>query len=133
MAVSPHVDLVVRLFVRKEKRGRILSLASSSKRRDDFRDALLHDTRSLAPETMKALGAELDAKGVFDALVAITPGARAYCISNVIDARGSLLDDREEDLVTALSLVVGRERDALVFVLGADKSAHAAYYENHEV
>jgi hypothetical protein len=130
--MNEHLETVVRLFVRKEKRERILSLASNTKRRADLRDALLHDTRSLARETMQPLARDLDANGVAKALAAITNGKRAYCISDAIDAKGELLDAREEDLATALALVVGRERDALVFVLAPNARKRAAYYENHE-
>jgi hypothetical protein len=131
-AVNPHLDLVVRLFVRKDKRDRIVSLASNPKRRADLRDALLHDTRSLARETMQPLSRDLDASGVARALAAVANGKHAYCISDAIDPKGDLLDDREEDLATALLLVVGKERDALLFVLAPNARKHAAYYENHE-
>jgi hypothetical protein len=126
-----HLETIVRLFVRKEKRERILSLAGSAKRRADFRDALLHDARSLERDAMRPLTSDLDATGVAKALAAIVKGTRAYVISDVLDTKGEL-DDREEDLSTALALVVGKERDALVFVLAPNARTQAAYYENHE-
>lgn len=55
--MSPHVDDIVRLFVRKEKRERILALAAKASRQSDFRGALLHDTRSLNPRVMRRLPA----------------------------------------------------------------------------
>ena len=121
--MSSSVEIIVQLFVKKEKRDRLLTLAAKSSRRDDFRHDLLHDTRSLDPGVLLRLpeGASVDA--VVQALRAAGAGDRAYSISEVLDA-----DDREWRLVDALRAVVGKAQDSLIFVLGT----RAAYYENHE-
>jgi hypothetical protein len=122
--MNPHVDALVHLFVKKDKRERMLTLAAKANRRSDFRHDLLHDARSLDPATLSPLPA--NATGVATiakALRAAGAGDRAYCISDVIDA-----DDRELRLVDALELVVGKEQDSIVFAVGS----RVAYYENHE-
>ncbi len=122
--MNPSIETIVRLFVRKEKRERVLTLAGNPRRRSDLIDVLLHDTRSLDPTALSALppsGVTVEA-----IVLALRPAGAddvAYCISDVFDA-----DDREVALSEALKLVVGRARDTLVFV----PTARAAYYENHE-
>jgi len=120
--MNANIEVLVQLFVRKEKRARMLTLAV--KRRGDFRHDLLHDLRSLDPATVSPLpasAASVDA--IAKALRMAGAGERAYCISDFIDE-----DDRELGLIDALVLVVGKERDSLVFPIGS----RVAYYENHE-
>jgi hypothetical protein len=122
--VSPSIETIVRLYVRKEKRERMLTLAANPKRRADFVDALLHDTRSLEPSALTPLPESgLTVEAIVQALRPAKASELAYCITDVFDA-----DDRETPLVDALKLVVGRARDSLVFV----STARVAYYENHE-
>jgi hypothetical protein len=120
--MNAQLEVLVRLFVKKEKRERMLVLAA--KRRDDFRHDLLHDRRSLDPAALSPLPASsAGVDAVVKALRAAGAADRAYCISEVIDA-----DDRELGLVEALGLVVGKWKDSLVFPIGST----VAYYENHE-
>jgi hypothetical protein len=121
--MSSSVEVIVQLFVKKEKRERLLTLAAKASRRDDFRHDLLHDTRSLDPGVLVRLpdGASVDAAR--KALRAAGAGEKAYSISEVLDA-----DDRDWPVADALRAVVGKAQDSLVFVLGT----RAAYYENHE-
>jgi hypothetical protein len=102
----------------------MLALASKASRQSDFRDALLHDTRSLDPRVMRRLPASgSTAEGVLTEMRSVGAKGRAYCISAVLDA-----NDRELDLLEALRLVVGRSSDSLVLAIGAP----VAFYENHE-
>lgn len=122
--MNAHVEMLVQLFVKKEKRERMLALASKAQRRSDFRHDLLHDTRSLEPKALTQLpphGSSVEA--ITKALRAAGAGPLAYCISEVLD-----VDDREMPLVAALKAVVGRSEDSIVFAIGS----RAAYYENHE-
>jgi hypothetical protein len=122
--MNAHVETLVQLFVKKEKRERMLALASKAQRRSDFRHDLLHDTRSLDPKALTQLpasGASVDT--IMKALRAAGAGDRAYCISEVID-----IDDHEMRIVDALRAVVGKSEDSIVFAIGS----RAAYYENHE-
>jgi hypothetical protein len=119
--MSTHLDTITQVFVKKEKRERILSLASSLKRRADMVDALLHDTRALAPEVLRRVADDADAEQVIAALRKEGAGARAYVI-------GGDMDDREAALADAIRAAPGKERDVLVFALGS----RAASYENHE-
>lgn len=122
--MNAHIEVLVQLFVKKDKRERMLTLAAKPNRRGDLRHDLLHDRRSLDPAVLiplQAGAAGVDA--IAKALRAAGAGARAYCISGVLDA-----EDRELDLVEALQLVVGRAEDSLVYPIGS----RVAYYENHE-
>ena len=122
--MNAHVEVLVQLFVKKEKRERMLAFAAKANRRGDLRDDLLHDRRSLEPSVLVPLSASATSvEAITRALRAAGAGARAYVISAVLDA-----DDRELDLVDALELVVGRSEDSLVFAVGS----RVAYYENHE-
>jgi hypothetical protein len=121
--MNPSVDAIVQLFVKKDKRERILSLAGKPKRRDDFRDDLLHDTRSLDPAVLAPLAAGASAESVVKALRAKGAGDRAYCISTL-----SEVDDLELSLAEAMKIVFDRDRDTLVFPIGSS----VAYYENHD-
>jgi hypothetical protein len=122
--VNAHVESLVQLFVKKDKRERLLTLASKSSRHDDFRDALLHDTRSLDPRVLTRLPDHgVTAESVGQALAAGGARKLAYCVSAVLDA-----DDRELLIAQALLLVVGRAEDSLVWAI----EARIAYYENHE-
>lgn len=121
--MDARIEAIARLFVKKEKRERILSLAGKAKRRGDLRSDLLHDRRSLDPDVLAPLAAGATAESVAKAMRAAGAKDPAYCISEVIDA-----DDRELPLVDALALVFGRSRDSLVFPVGS----YVAYYENHE-
>ncbi len=121
--MGSYLDRIVSLFVKKEKRERILALAANPKRRADLHDALLHDTRSLDRRTMLAIDEGVrDAKAVLPLLRA-KPSARAYSISTIPE-----LDDREVELGAALERAFGRERDTIVFCIETER----AYYENHE-
>lgn len=108
--------------MRKEKQERLLFLASKPRRRSELLGDLLHDTRSLdlaAASRITATAADVPA-------VAQRLGGqseRAYCASNIVD-----LDDREVSVGDALRLVVGRERDSIVFC----PRTRIALYENHE-
>ena len=113
------VPLIER-FVAKDKRERIAFLAGKPARRDDLRDALLHDTRSLARATMTPIAADIPA--ILAALRA-KPAAMAYAISDILE-----LDDRELPLGEALALAVGRSRDTMIACIATAR----AYYENHE-
>jgi len=120
--VNANIEVLVQLFVRKDKRGRMLALAP--KRRADFRHALLNDLRSLDPAVVSPLprsAASVDA--VAKALRAAGAGERAYCISDYIDE-----DDCELGLMDALVLMVGQANNSLVYPIGS----RVAYYENHE-
>lgn len=122
--MNPHVGTLVQLFVIKEKKERMLALAAKPKRRYDFRHDLLHDKRSLDPKTLHQLplsGAGVSA--IAKALRGAGAGERAYCISAIL-----AVDDRELSLVEALTAVVGRSEDSIVFAL----NSRTAYYENHE-
>ncbi len=120
--MNANVEVLVELFVRKDKRERMLALAA--KRRGDFRHDLLHDRRSLDPATLSPLPANaVSVDAIAKALRAAGAGDRAYSISEIIDA-----DDGELRLVDALVLVVGKSEDSLVFPIGS----RVAYYENHE-
>lgn len=122
--MNQHLEDIVRLFVKKEKRERILALAGKPSRRMDLRDALLHDTRSLDPAVLTPLpGSRSDAPAIAALLRAAGAGERAYCISPFEDG-----DDRELGLVAALELVADRFADALVYPIGA----RVAYYQSHE-
>lgn len=121
--MNAHVEMLVQLFVRKEKRERMLTLAAKASRRDDFRHDLLHDTRSLDPAVLAPLPTNIDVDAVAKALRAAGAGDRAYCISDAFD-----VDDRELRLLEALELVFDKWRDSIVFAVGS----RAAYYENHE-
>jgi hypothetical protein len=121
--MDARIETIVQLFVKKDKRERILSLAAKAKRRGDLRNDLLHDRRSLDPEVLAPLAQGADREAVAKALRAAGAKELAYCISEVIAA-----DDRELALLDALSLVVGKAEDSLVFPLGS----RVAYYENHE-
>lgn len=119
---SPHIEVIVQLFVKKEKRERILSLGQKQKRRSDLRSDLLHDARSLDPAVIQRL-TSADAAAVERALRGFGAAGRAYCISELYE-----IDDQELDLASALRAVVGRTEDSLVFAVGS----RVAYYENHE-
>jgi hypothetical protein len=122
--MNVSIEAIVQLFVRKEKRDRMITLAGKPSRRPDLRHDLLHDTRSLDPAVMTRLADGLSVDAVAKALrAASSSGQRAYSISEVLDA-----DDKESSVVDALRAVVGRSQDSLVFVIGT----RAAYYENHE-
>lgn len=113
----------MRLFVKKEKRERILALASKASRRGDFRSDLLHDARSLDPGVLRRLAATSTVESIARDLRAAGARGLAFCISERDD-----VDGLELPLDDALGRVVGRESDSLVFALGS----RAAYYENHE-
>jgi hypothetical protein len=120
--MNANIEVLVELFVKKDKRERMLALAA--KRRGDFLHDLLHDRRSLDPGTLSPLPAgAVSVDAIAKALRTAGAGDRVYCISEVIDA-----DDRELRLVDALVLVVGKSEDSLVFPVGS----RVAYYENHE-
>jgi hypothetical protein len=122
--MNVNLEAVVQLFVKKEKRDRMITLAGKPSRRPDLRHDLLHDTRSLDPAVMTRLADGLTVDAIAKALrAASSSGTRAYSISEVIDA-----DDQESSVIDALRAVVGRAQDSLVFVIGT----RAAYYENHE-
>jgi hypothetical protein len=110
--MNPHLEALIRLFVRKEKQERILFLASKPRRRSEMLSALLHDTRSLD----LAAATRISARAADIAALAQRLGGeseRAYCASDIVD-----VDDRELGAGEALRLVVGRERDSLVFCRG---------------
>lgn len=122
--MNAYVKILVPLFVKKEKRDRMLILAAKQQRRFDFRHDLLHDVRSLDPKTLTQLpvsGSSVSA--IAKALRAAGAGERAYCISAIF-----AVDDRELGLVEALTAVVGRSADSIVFAI----NSRTAYYENHE-
>jgi hypothetical protein len=122
--MNVNIEAIVQLFVKKEKRDRMITLAGKPSRRRDLRHDLLHDTRSLDPAVMTRLADGLSVDAVAKALrAASSSGQRAYSISEVLDA-----DDQESSVIDALRAVVGRAQDSLVFVIGT----RAAYYENHE-
>lgn len=122
--MNPHVAALVQLFVKKDKRERMLMLAVKASRRGDFRHDLLHDRRSLDPAVQSPLSAPAaTVDAIAKALRAAGAGDKVYCISDILDA-----DDRELRLADALKLVVGREQDSIVFPIGS----RVAYYENHE-
>jgi hypothetical protein len=121
--MSPHIVHLVRLFVAKDKRERLLFLAAKPARWGDFCDAFLHDTRSLDKAVMTRVSARNEDLTALLAQLRATVSARAYCISSIAD-----IDDRELPLGEALRAAVGRERDTLVFCLDSQR----AYYENHE-
>jgi hypothetical protein len=124
LGMPDHLEAIVGLFVKKAKRDRIRELAAKPGRRADLRNDLLHDTRSLDPSVLVALPAHgTSADGVVKRLRAAGAGDRAYCITDVTDA-----DDRELPLVDAVTAVLGRSVDSLVFPIGS----RVAYYENHE-
>jgi hypothetical protein len=116
---------IIGLLATKDKRERLLFLASKPARRDDLVDALLHDTRSLDRSLMVALGTGGSAADV--AAVAARLGARedarAHCISAIAS-----LDGAELALGDALRACVSRARDTIVFCVATER----AYYENHE-
>ena len=119
----PHIGTIVALFAKKDKRARLLYLASKEARRGDFCDALLHDTRSLDLTLAKRLGppaADVDA--VLRGLGA-KAHAPAYAVSDI-----SEIDGRELPLGEALRAAVGRQRDTIVLCIGTKR----AFYENHE-
>jgi hypothetical protein len=121
--MSPHDERVVALFGKKDKRERLLFLASKAARRSDFIDALLHDTRSLDRSLLTVLEAkEAEVAGLLIRLRAAAT-APAYCIS----AMGEI-DGREVTLAEALRTCIGRAQDTLVFCLANE----SAYFENHE-
>jgi hypothetical protein len=121
--MNPHDERVVALFGKKDKRERLLFLASSAARRSDFIDALLHDTRSLDRSQLTALEArDAEIAGVLLLLRGAATGP-AYCISAMRE-----IDGREVALAEALRTCVGRAQDTLVFCLANE----SAYYENHE-
>src|SRR5690349_19727307 len=112
--MNGNLEAIVQLFVRKEKRDRMINLAGKQSRRPDLRHDLLHDTRSLDPAVMTRLAEGLTVDAIASALrAASSSGERAYSISEVIDA-----DDRESSVIDALRAVVGRAQDSLVFVIG---------------
>jgi hypothetical protein len=118
--MTPHLDALISLFVKKAKRERMRTLAARPGRRADLRHDLLHDTRSLDPAVLVRLGGRSTA----DAVARQLPGAqRAYCVSEVLG-----VDDQELPLAAALAAVVGRAEDSLVFALGTA----SAYLETHE-
>lgn len=117
-----HLEALIRLFVRKEKQERILFLASKPRRRSEMLTDLLHDTRSLDLATASRITARPgDVTAVAQRLGGA--GERAYCASDIVD-----VDDRELAVGDALRLVIGRERDSIVFC----PRTRFAYYENHE-
>jgi len=120
--VNASLEAIVRLFVRKEKQERILFLASKPRRRSELLSDLLHDTRSLD----LAVASRITATAADVAAVAQRlggAGERAYCASDIVD-----VDDRELTVGEALRLVIGRERDSIVFC----PRTRVAFYENHE-
>lgn len=121
--MSSHLELVIELFVKKEKRDRMRTLAGKASRRADLRHDLLHDRRSLDAAVLFALPESDTVATIARALRAGGAGDRAYCICDFDE-----LDDREVLLDEALARVVGSERDALVHPVGT----RVAYYENHE-
>jgi hypothetical protein len=122
-SMHASVDEIVRLFVKKERRDRLLTLAAKASRWGDFRHDLLHDTRSLDASVMHSLAGGLSIDAVAQALRAAGAGEQAYCVSELLD-----VDGREQRVLDALQAVVGRSQDSLVFVIGT----RAAYHENHE-
>ena len=53
--MSPHIETIVTLFAKKERRERLLFLASRADRWDQFRHDLLHDTRALDERALTPL------------------------------------------------------------------------------
>ena len=118
-----HEERIIALFVRKEKRERMLFLGARPARRSELVDALLHDTRSLDRLRLVALGAtETEIAGIASRL-RVALDAPAHCISHIDE-----IDGRELPLGDALRACVGRQRDTIVFCIAAER----AYYENHE-
>lgn len=122
--MNVNIEAIIRLFVKKEKRERMTTLAGKPSRRSDLRHDLLHDTRSLDPAVITRLAEGLTVEAIAKALRAASSGGeRAYSISEVLG-----VDEQESSVIDALRAVVGRSEDSLVFVIGT----RAAYYENHE-
>lgn len=117
------IERMLLLFVKKEKRERLLSLASKPARWDDFRDAFLHDTRNLDHKAMTPLVAASGEEARVVALLGARADARAYSVSTIAE-----IDGQETTLVTALRSALGREQDTIVFSPSTDR----AFYENHE-
>ena len=113
------MDALITLFVKKEKRERMRTLASLSARRADLCHDLLHDTRNLDPAVLT----RLDRPTAAAITRLMRPVSRVYCISEV-----SEVDDQELPLGDALAAVMGRAQDTMLFGLGSS----CAYVETHE-
>lgn len=121
--MNPHIEMLVRLFVKRDKQERMLTLGHSRNRRADFRHDLLHDKRSLDPAVFLPALANATVDSVARALHSAGAGSHAYCISEIVGA-----DDCELPLNEALVQIVGKSEDSLLFPVGS----RVAYYENHE-
>jgi hypothetical protein len=113
---------VVGLFVRRDKRERMLALLGNPSRRSDFCAALLHDRRSLDPTVLTPLAEHgLTVAHILEQVGA--PDDRAHCIGG-----DGLHDGESATLLELLTDDALRGRDLLVF----DEVTRRAYYENHE-
>jgi len=110
--MNPALERAITLFVRKEKQDRMRALA---KRRDDLRDAMLHDRRALDPAVLQPCPP--DATATAAAMKKLGASATAFVFDD---------EDSELPLLDAVSSVFGRQRDVLVV------SNDVAFYENHE-
>lgn len=119
---SPHVEALITLFAAKDKRERLLFLASKPPRWGDLRDALLHDTRNLDLATLTPVAKGADVAAVLRRLRG-TAKSVSYCISGIFE-----LDAREVALGDALKAAMGRQRDTIVWCV----ESQVAFYENHE-
>src|SRR5438445_6070195 len=119
--MSPHIETIVTLFAKKERRERLLFLASRADRWDQFRHDLLHDTRALDERALTPLPSVIDGDALIARLRAKASDI-AYCISDAL-----ALDDRELALAKAIGLAEAAE-DSLVFCV----RSRCAFYKNHE-
>jgi hypothetical protein len=110
--MNPTLERAITLFVRKEKQERMRALA---KRREDLRDAMLHDRRALDPTVLEPCPANVAA--TVAAMKKLGAGVNAFVFDD---------EDAELPLLDAVTRVFGRERDAIVV------SNEVAFYENHE-
>jgi len=121
--MASAIDDIIKLFVVSERRERMHGFAANPKRRSDLIDGMLHDRRALDPRALTELPSTSTPATVRAMLTKPRGKGIAHVISDIAE-----VDGRDLPLDEALTAVMGRQRDTLVFAL---ETQHA-YYENHE-